>query len=89
MSETPAPISHVRFIVGCVTVLALFSAGAGAWLLWKGFAGGELLCSQVGVAIGGLLAMLSQRPQSPSAPTAAQVGTPSVTAAPNTTVTTS
>lgn len=69
MNENPSPIiSHVRFIVGAVTILAAISALSGSFLLWKGFAGGELLCSQVGVAIGGLLTMLSQRPQQAAPP---------------------
>ncbi len=83
MNETqPQPIQgHVRFIVGAVTILASLSAMIGGWLLWKGFAGGELLCSQVGVAIGGLLTMLSQRPQQQQQPATASVsvGTPPVT----------
>lgn len=90
MNETPAPISHVKFIVGCVTILALFCASVGGFLLWKGYAGGELLCAQVGTAIGGLLTMLSQKPQQPQPPTTVSVGTPpvNVTAQPNATVTT-
>lgn len=60
----PAPVplsqSHVRFIVGAVTILAVICVLCGSWLLWKGFAGGELLVAQVGTAIGGLLTMLSQ-----------------------------
>lgn len=88
MNETPAPTNHVRFIVGCVTILASLSCIGGSWLLWKGFSGGELLCSQVGTAIGGLLGMLSQRQQ--QQPTTVSVGSPpvNVTAQPNATVTT-
>lgn len=63
--------SHVRFIVAAITILAMTCAILGAFLMWKGYAGGELLAAQVSTAIGGLLTMLSQRPQGlpPAAPT--------------------
>lgn len=57
------PTSHVRFICICVTILASLCAVIGGFLLWKGYSGGEVLVSQIGTAIGGLLGVLSQNRQ--------------------------
>lgn len=62
------PVNHVRFIIGCITLLALVSALCGAWLLWKGFAGGGELVMTVNTAIAGMVGFLANR-QSPPPPT--------------------
>lgn len=59
------PQNHVRFIIGCITILALTSAMAGAWLLWKGFTGGGELVMTVNTAIAGMIGFLSNRQPSP------------------------
>lgn len=64
---TPVP-NNVRYVCTCVTVLALACAIIGGWLLWKGFAGGEVLVAQIGTAIGGLLGVIAQRPVSEPKP---------------------
>lgn len=55
------PQNHVRFIIGCITALAMVSALCGAWLLWKGFAGGGELVMTVNTAIAGMIGFLSNR----------------------------
>ena len=59
------PTTHVRFIIGCITLLAVISALAGAWLLWKGFAGGGELVMTVNSAVAGMIGFLSNRPATP------------------------
>lgn len=71
------PTNHVRFIIGCITLLATLSALAGAWLLWKGFAGGGELVMTVNTAIAGMIGFLSNRqPQTASGALATEVTNP-------------
>jgi hypothetical protein len=60
-----SPQNHVRFIIGCIAWLATISALAGAWLLWKGFAGGGELVMTVNTAIAGMIGFLSNRQPPP------------------------
>lgn len=59
------PPQNVRFIIGCITLLAFTAALCGAWLLWKGFAGGGELVMTVNTAIAGMIGFLSNRQQPP------------------------
>lgn len=52
------PPSHTKFVVVCVTVLASQAALTGAFLLWKGFAGGGELVITLNTAISGLIGFL-------------------------------
>jgi hypothetical protein len=67
--------NHVRYIVTCVAILAALCIVAGAFLLWKGYSGGDVLISSASTAIGGLLGVLSMTnrtgldPLSPHPPT--------------------
>lgn len=58
LNPTPRP-DHTRFIVGCVSILGAFSGILGAFLLWKGYAGGGELIMTVNTAIAGLIGFLS------------------------------
>lgn len=68
MSDPTQPANHVKFIIGCITTLALTSALCGAWLLWKGFAGGGELVMTVNTAIAGMIGFLSNRRPEPTPP---------------------
>jgi len=63
------PPNHVRFIIGCITTLALVATLCGGWLLWKGFAGGGELVMVVNTAIAGMIGFLSNRQPSPTTTT--------------------
>lgn len=57
-----AEITPVKFIIGCITALAMVSALCGGFLLWKGYAGGGELVMTVNTAIAGMIGFLSNRP---------------------------
>lgn len=78
MSEPVPPVNHVKFIIGCITALALTSALCGAWLLWKGFAGGGELVMTVNTAIAGMIGFLSNRRPEPTPADAQPATTPLV-----------
>lgn len=63
------PQNHVRFVIGCITMLAMVSALCGGFLLWKGFAGGGELVMTVNSAVAGMIGFLSNRPVPPPAVT--------------------
>lgn len=53
------PVSHTRFIVGCITALSAIAMGLGFWLLKLGYQSGELLVTNGGVGgISGLVGFL-------------------------------
>ena len=53
------PVSHTRFIVGCITILSAIAMGLGFWLLKLGYQSGELLVTNGGVGgISGLVGFL-------------------------------
>lgn len=60
------PNNHVRFIIGCITLIAMTGCICGAWLLWKGFAGGGELVMTVNTAIAGMIGFLSNQPKPPT-----------------------
>lgn len=62
------PPNHIRFIVGCITVLGLAAGVGGYLLLSKGYQGGEIFATMAGGAITGLLGMLSMRGQTSQSP---------------------
>jgi hypothetical protein len=62
----PSPVTHVRFIIGCITLLALASALCGAFLLWKGYNGGGELVMTVNTAIAGMVGFLGQQKPPPT-----------------------
>lgn len=62
------PPDHTRFVVGCVTAIAIITAICGAWLLWKGFAGGGECIMTANTAVGGLIGFLSSRGRQVSPP---------------------
>lgn len=69
------PQNHVRFVIGCITLLAMVSSIAGAFLLWKGFAGGEALVMTVNTAIAGMIGFLSNRQTPPPTTSSGAVAT--------------
>lgn len=69
MNEVTAPANHVRFVIGCITALAMVSALCGGFLLWKGYAGGGELVMTVNTAIAGMIGFLSNRQTPPLGPT--------------------
>lgn len=52
------PNNHTRFIVLCITGLAMMATGAGAYLLLKGFQQGELLAQMGSNGLSGLVGFL-------------------------------
>lgn len=72
----PPTANPTKLICICVTIIAIISALTGAFLLWKGYAGGELLASQSGIAIGGLLGIVSQNRNATPSPTTEPIITP-------------
>lgn len=64
----PQP-SHTRFIIGCITLLAMTCALCGGWLLWKGFAGGGELVMTVNTAIAGMVGFLANQSKATPPPT--------------------
>lgn len=68
---TMTPQTHVRFIIGCITLLALASALCGAFLLWKGYNGGGELVMTVNTAIAGMVGFLGQQKPLPTTPSGA------------------
>ncbi|MEP6671705.1 MAG: hypothetical protein ABJF10_21270 [Chthoniobacter sp.] len=62
------PPNHLRFIVACLTAIALASAVAGGWLLFKGYQSGELFVGIVSTVAGGLVGMISMRGSTPANP---------------------
>lgn len=69
--------SHTRFIVGCITALGALAAITGAWLLWKGFAGGGELVVTLNSAISGLVGFLGGRQMNAPATTTTSTATDS------------
>lgn len=62
------PATNTRFIVACVTILAVIAGALGVWLVLIGYHG-DLLLMCVPSAITGLFGMLSQRqPSTPPKP---------------------
>ncbi len=59
------PVNHTRFIIACITFISSLAALCGAWLLWKGFAGGGELVMTVNTAIAGMIGFLSNQPKPP------------------------
>ncbi len=59
------PSNHVRFVIGCITALAMISALCGGFLLWKGFNGGGELVMTVNTAIAGMIGFLSNQTKPP------------------------
>lgn len=59
----PTQPNHTRFVIGCITLLAMTSALCGGWLLWKGFAGGGELIMTVNSAVAGMIGFLSNQRQ--------------------------
>lgn len=49
---------HTRFIVACITLLALIATGCGSYLLLKGFQSGELLAQMGSNGLAGLVGFL-------------------------------
>lgn len=60
--------NHVRFVIGCITILAGLASLAGAFLLWRGYSGGSELVMTVNTAIAGMIGFLSNRQQTPEPP---------------------
>lgn len=59
---------HVRFVVGCITLISLICVLTGSLLLLAGYQSGELLVSAAGTGLGGLIGMISMRGQTPTEP---------------------
>ncbi len=57
--------NHTPMVVICVTILASQAALTGAFLLWKGFAGGGELVVTLNTAISGLIGFLGGRATAP------------------------
>lgn len=55
------PPTHLRFIIGCLTALAVIAMAAGAYLLVKGYQSGELFVTIAGSIAGGIVGMISMR----------------------------
>ena len=65
MTDPSPPPSHTKIVVLCVTFLASLAAVTGAFLLWKGFAGGGELVITLNTAISGLIGFLGGRAMPP------------------------
>lgn len=74
MNQEP-PSDNIRLAIICIASLSALFAVLGAFLLWKGYSGGDVLVSTAGTSVGGLVGMLSMRqrqemphPQKPNEP---------------------
>lgn len=67
MNGTNPTKNHTPLVVICVTFLATIASTTGAFLLWKGFAGGGELVVTLNTAISGLIGFLGGRAASPTA----------------------
>lgn len=61
MNGTNPVKNHTPLVVICVTFLATIASTTGAFLLWKGFAGGGELVVTLNTAISGLIGFLGGR----------------------------
>lgn len=52
------PPNHTRFIVLCITILAMVATGGGTYLILKGFQQGELLAQMGSNGLSGLVGFL-------------------------------
>jgi hypothetical protein len=59
----------VYLVVICITVLSMAAGACGAWLVSKGYQGGELMIGTCGTGLGGLIAMLSSTRTTPAGST--------------------
>lgn len=55
------PPNHIRFIISCLTLLALSSMGCGTYLLMTGYQSGELFVGIATGITGGIVGMISMR----------------------------
>lgn len=71
----------VYLVVICITFVSMAAGACGAWLVAKGYQGGEILLTTMGTGLGGLIALLSstgprQSPPPPAEPTPVQIAQP-------------
>lgn len=71
---------HTRFIVLCITVMAMAATSFGGYLILKGFQQGELLCQMGSNGLSGLVGFLGgkvmSQPTTPSGALATEVTNP-------------
>lgn len=61
MTPEPPPHDNIRLAIYCIAILGGLSSCLGAFLLWKGYSGGDVMVNIASTSVAGLVGMLSMR----------------------------